>query len=238
VIAIENRAPVQRDEGSPERQTATAEILKVIASSPSSVQPVFDAILENATRLCEAELGGLYLAQDEVWSMVSFRGEDPSVQELFRDIRPGPLTGLGRMRKEGKPIHIADLRADAATEQRDPVRMATLDRLGARTFLAVPLTKDGAILGAVVIYRREVRPFTDAQIRLVRTFADQAVIAIENVRLFKRNEGGAREADRDRGDPQGHRQLAERRSTGVQCHRRKRATPVRWPCVVRHPGGR
>ena len=185
VIAIENVRLFNETKEALERQTATAEILKVIASSPSSVQPVFDAILENATRLCEAELGGLYLAQDEIWSMVSFRGEDPSVQQLFRDIRPGPLTGLGRMRQAGKPVHIPDLRADAATEQRDPVRMATLDRLGARTFLAVPLIKDGAILGAVVIYRREVRPFADTQIRLVRTFADQAVIAIENVRLFQ-----------------------------------------------------
>ena len=88
------------------------------------------------------------------------------------------------MLRERRPVHIEDLVADAATVHRDPVRIATIEKLGARTFLAVPLLKDGAVTGAVVIYRKEVRPFGEAQIRLLSTFADQAVIAIENARLF------------------------------------------------------
>ncbi|MGQ0545515.1 MAG: GAF domain-containing protein, partial [Betaproteobacteria bacterium] len=167
-----------------EQQTATADILRVISGSPTSVQPVFEAILESATRLCDAQLGGLYLTDGQVWNMVSFRGEDPSVQEVFRNFRAGPHTGLGRLARERAPVHIADLKVDADTTQADPVRLATIERLRARTFLAVPLLKEDSVVGAVIIYRREVRPFTEAQIRLVSTFADQAVIAIENVRLF------------------------------------------------------
>jgi len=88
------------------------------------------------------------------------------------------------MARDRRPVHIEDLLADTATSQRDPLRIATIEKLGARTFLAVPLLKDGVVIGGVVIYRREVRPFGEAQIRLLSTFADQAVIAIENVRLF------------------------------------------------------
>src|SRR5205085_7863500 len=96
----------------------------------------------------------------------------------------GPHTGIGRMVQSREAVHIADLLADADTAKRDPLRVLTIEKMKARTFLAVPLIKEGSVIGAVVIYRREVRPFDEAQIRLVSTFADQAVIAIENVRLF------------------------------------------------------
>jgi len=184
VIAIENVRLFNETKESLERQTATADVLRVISGSPTNVQPVFETILEKAIRLCDAHLGGLFLAHADEWSMVSYRGDNPEVQSAFQGMRAGPNTGLGRMTDKRAPIHIHDLLGDSATASRDPLRVATIEKLGARTFLAVPLIKEGGVIGAVVIYRREVRPFSDAQIRLVTTFADQAVIAIENVRLF------------------------------------------------------
>ena len=185
VIAIENARLFNETKEALEQQTATADILRVIASSPSSVQPVFQAILDKATDLCEAQLGLLFLLSGAIWRMVSHRGASPEAQESHRSFQAGPNTGLGRMLRDRKPVHIEDLVADAATVHRDPVRVATIEKLGARTFLAVPLLKDEGVIGAVVIYRKEVRPFSAAQIRLLSTFADQAVIAIENARLFR-----------------------------------------------------
>jgi GAF domain-containing protein len=184
VIAIENARLFNETKETLEQQTATADILRVISGSPSSVQPVFEAILRKATDLCDAQLGILFLLEGDIWRMVSHRGASAEAQEAHREIRPGPNTGLGRMRRDRRPVHIEDLLADADTAQRDPVRVSTIQKLGARTFLAVPLLKDGEVIGGVVIYRKEVRPFGDAQIRLLSTFAEQAVIAIENVRLF------------------------------------------------------
>ncbi len=184
VIAVQNVRLFNETKEALEQQTATADILRVISSSPASVQPVFEAILDKATDLCEAQLGILFLREGDVWRMVSHRGASAEAQEAHREIRPGPNTGLGRMKRDRRPVHIEDLLVDADTPQRDPVRVSTVQKLGARTFLAVPLLKDGDVIGAVVIYRKEVRPFGEAQIRLVGTFADQAVIAIENVRLL------------------------------------------------------
>ena len=185
VIAIENSRLVNETKEALEQQTATADILRVISGSPTDVQPVFAAILDKAIHLCEAHLGGLFLQEpDGAWTMVSYKGDDPGVMEAFRRIQAGPHTGFGKLAQLRRPVHIPDLLADRDTAKRDPLRVLTIDKLKARTFFAVPLMKDGAVIGAVVIYRREVRPFAEAQIRLVTTFADQAVIAIENVRLF------------------------------------------------------
>ena len=173
-----------REKEALEQQAATADILRVISSSPTSVQPVFEAIVARATDICEAQFGALFLVSGEIWRMVSHRGASAEAQEVYRSFRAGPTTGLGRMTRERKPVHIEDLLADAATAQRDPLRMATIEKLGARTFLAVPLLKESAMIGGVVIYRKEVRAFGESQIRLLATFADQAVIAMENVRLF------------------------------------------------------
>ena len=185
VIAIENVRLFNETKESLERQTATADVLRVISGSPTDVQPVFEAILEKAIWLCDAHLGGLFLQEpDGAWSMASYRGDDPSVQEAFQRLQAGPHTGLGKLVRLRRPVHIPDLLADSDTAKRDPLRVLTIEKLRARTFFAVPLLKEGAVIGAVVIYRREVRPFSEPQIRLVTTFADQAVIAIENVRLF------------------------------------------------------
>ena len=170
-----------------EQRTATAEILGVISSSPNDLTPVFDAILENAMRLCEAQTGMLFLFEEEKFKLVTHRGANQAFVDFVGEhgMDPGPETGLGRLRREHVPIHVADLTEELAYRDRDPVRVATVELLGARTFLAVPMLKENSLIGAAVIYRSEVRPFTESQIDLVRTFADQAVIAIENVRLFQ-----------------------------------------------------
>src|SRR5215831_15522572 len=170
-----------------DRESATSEILRVIRRGPTDTQPVFDAILEKATRLVTAENGILYLYDGEAFHVLASRGLSPEAEAHYRTspARPGARSGLGRMRAEKRPVQIADITDDEAYRQGDPLRVRTVKVLGARTAVWLPLLKGGeTVVGALGIYRHEVRPFTDEQIRLVATFADQAVIAIENVRLF------------------------------------------------------
>jgi GAF domain-containing protein len=178
-----------------EQQTATGEILRVISGSPTDVQPVFETILDSATRLCVAENGILFQYDDGVFHTVACRGLSPEAETAFRadPMRPGPLSGLGRLLAEQRPIQVADITDDIAYRQGDPLRARTVTLLGARTAMWIPLLKSDTVVGALAIYRRDVRPFTAKQIELVGTFADQAVIAIENVRLFKELE--AKNAD-------------------------------------------
>jgi signal transduction histidine kinase len=181
-----------------ERQTATGEILRVISSSPTDTQPVFDAILDSATRLCSARHGILFLYDHGAFRTVACRGLSPEAERVFREPvpRPGPTTGLGRMLAERRPIQIADVTDDIAYRQGDPLRVRTVEFLGARSGVWLPLLKADEVVGALSIYRQEVRPFSDKQIELVQTFADQAVIAIENVRLFQELQMRTRELAR------------------------------------------
>jgi signal transduction histidine kinase len=169
-----------------EQQTATSEILRVISASPNDLAPVFDALLESASRLCDASLGILFLYDGDAFSVVAQRGATEAFEEAMRKPRrPGPHTGLGRILSEKGPVQIEDLKEDVAYQERDPLRMLTVDKGGMRTWLGVPMLKEGEVIGAFVVYRREVRRFSDKQTDLLTTFASQAVIAIENVRLFK-----------------------------------------------------
>ncbi|MGZ9039052.1 MAG: GAF domain-containing protein, partial [Burkholderiales bacterium] len=174
-----------------EQRTATAEILRVISSSPTDLQPVFAAILENATRLCSAHLGTLGLYDGEKYEHVAQLGGTPEfVERVFR----GPFvplegTNLWRIITEQRALHIRDLVNNPQVRSPNPV----LFDHGARTVLGVPMLKEGRVVGAIIIYRPEVRPFTQEQIDLVSTFASQAVIAIENVRLFKQLEARNRD---------------------------------------------
>jgi len=186
VIAIENARLLNELRESLDQQTATSDVLKVIASSTGALEPVFQAMLENATRICEAKIGILWGFDDGAYKATSMIGITPAYAEYLNrgPFRPGPTTGLGRVAREQQTVHIVDTLADQAYADRDPFRLATAELGGARTLLNVPMFKEGKLIGAIGIYRQEVRPFSEKQIELVTNFASQAVIAIENARLL------------------------------------------------------
>ena len=187
VIAIENARLLNELRESLQQQTATAEVLKVISASPGDMKPVFEAMLANALRLCEAKFGHLLLFDGERFHATHLHDVPAAYREYWEKygpIRPDPKTGLGRLAREKRMFHIPDLKADAAYAAREPLRVVTVEQAGARSFAGVPMLKDDNLVGAIVIYRQEVRPFTDRQIELLENFAAQAVIAIENARLL------------------------------------------------------
>jgi len=186
VIAIENVRLFNETKEALEQQTATSDVLGVISRSPTDLQPVFDAILKSATELCDAHLGVLNLYDGERARTVAQRGGSGEFARWVFDRGAFKPDGevLLRVIAERQPVQAADIRQSVAYRERRPNASKFSDLSGARTFLAVPLLKDNTVVGNIGVYRPEVRPFTDKQIALVSTFANQAVIAIENVRLF------------------------------------------------------
>ena len=182
VIAIENTRLLNELRESLQQQTATADVLKIISSSPGELQPVFEAMLENATRICEAKLGTLVLYEGGEFRHVAAHGAPPAYAE-FRQREPiihlSPEHPLSQIAEMKQVVHIFDLSAQPAL-----ARGRLTDLAGARTLLGVPMLKESQLVGVISIYRQEVRPFTDKQIELVKNFAAQAVIAIENTRLL------------------------------------------------------
>ena len=173
-----------------EQQTATSEILRVISSSPTSVEAVFDTILANALRLCETPTGGVFTFDGRAFHLAAAAHWSDEFLAALREaaIVPGPETPLRRVGITLEVSHVADIFGDPSFSPAAAYRLE-----GMRTSLAVPMLKEGRLIGALTFHRREVRPFTEAQIALIKIFADQAVIAIENVRLFKELEARNRD---------------------------------------------
>jgi GAF domain-containing protein/DNA-binding response OmpR family regulator len=183
VIAIQNARLFAETKEALERQTATADILRVISASPTDVQPVFEAISERARVLCNAVVSGVTRLDGDTVHLAAYHGVSPEADQAMRSVFPVPADGTtitARAIRDRVPVQIADVLADPQYAAKDAARLA-----GYRSNLAVPLLRDGQVIGSIAVCRAEVGTFPDKQIRLLQTFADQAVIAIQNARLFR-----------------------------------------------------
>ena len=188
VIAIENARLLNELRQSLEQQTATADVLRVISSSPGELEPVFAAMLANAARLCTASYGVMWLREGNGFRSAALHGPLPAAYiERWRSgtlVHPGPDNPLMHLVRTRQPVQVPDMRESRAYLDGEPLPVAAVEVAGIRTLLSVPMFKDEEVVGSITIYRKEVRPFTDKQIELVTNFAAQAVIAIENTRLL------------------------------------------------------
>jgi GAF domain-containing protein/nitrogen-specific signal transduction histidine kinase len=185
VIAMDNARLLNEQREALEQQTATAEVLRVINTNPGELAPVFDVLLEKALTLCGSAFGALHILHDQLLHVVASHGLPDALKSFYRQpILPTPGMTVYRTVLGEDIVHVADLADDEAFRSRLPTRVALVDLGGARTQLIVALRKDEKLVGVIMVFRREVRPYSDNEISLLRAFADQAVIAMENARLL------------------------------------------------------
>ena len=225
VIAIENARLLSELRQSLEQQTATAEVLQVVSSSLGDLEPVFATMLEQAVRIVMPCSGNVYRWDGAVLNLIASH----NMTAFARYRSPSAISAgtgvLGRMLNTKTLVHVADLAADPAYAERNPLTVTAVEMGGVRTILAVPMLKENELIGAFTLSRQEVRPFTDKQIALVSNFAAQAVIAIENARLLnelrQRTTDASRSigtTDRDFGGAANHFQIPRRIAASISYH--------------------
>ena len=225
VIAIENARLLSELRESLQEQTATSEVLRVISNSPGDLQPVFEAVLEKAVRICDATFGEVFSVDDGKIRLVAFHNTPVSFVEALKQFATpirSPTSFGKRLIATKSAIHIADLAVDEDYTERNPTVVAAVELGRVRTILAVPMLKKDAFIGELVLNRQEVRPFTEKQIALVQNFASQAVIAIENARLLNELREFSPGANSRVAGASNYQFIARRTAAGIRGHARER----------------